>query len=352
MISKTFSKRLNKLFEESPIVDIGKDDKIIIFSDVHMGNGGFNDDFAKNSDLFINVLRSNYLPKGYKLILNGDIEDLYKFSIKSIQRKWDDLYNLFDEFRLKNDLFKIFGNHDHQIFLHHNNTRKYNLLEALRLRYDNNDIFIYHGHQTAHILEQYSKIVEYFIKTLFRAVSNKPVPFENGKKYQTEEIAYKFASQKKIVSILGHTHRPLFESISKVESLKMIIENLLAKYNKAHKKDKLLIAEQINKYKDELFHIYDKGKDLNYPSSIYNDKMLVPCLFNSGAITGKRGMTGIEIRNGMIALVYWFDSKKSQRYFDYKDVKTKRLGNTDYYRAILRKDKIENIFNRINLLNK
>jgi predicted phosphodiesterase len=349
MTSPVLMKRLKKIFDEAPVFNINDDNKFIIFSDIHNGNGGFNDDFTKNSNLFINVLKNHYLKKGYKLILNGDVEELYKFSLKKIEKAWAELYNVFDEFHNKNSLFKIYGNHDYELNFKHNH-RKYQLYQAIKLCYKENDIFIYHGHQTAHKLEQYSKYIGFFVKYLLRTFSNKPVPYEDNRKYNTEEIAFEFAAKNKIISILGHTHRPLFESVSKTETVKNIIENLINKYQQCKEENKLKIEEQIKRYKQEFDKLVKKDLTLHKRSSIYNISLTVPCLFNSGAVTGKRGITGIEIKNGKIALVYWFDKNRSQRYLHYKDVVTKRLGKSDFYRAILRKDSLDYIFSRIKLL--
>jgi len=342
--------RLNKLFNEAHKIDIGENDKFVIFSDLHMGKGGFNDDFINNSYLFKSILQNYYLERNYKLIMNGDVEELYKFSLKKVEDKWTDVYNIFDEFNNKNDFYKIFGNHDYELNFKKNSTRHYKIYQAIKLELGSNSLFIYHGHQTAGMLEQHSIFAHYMVKYIFRYISNDPIPIENGKRYKTEETAYQFSNIKKIISILGHTHRPLFESLSKIESLKMLIEKLIKKYQKLPVKDKYQLELQIRKYKDELEHLYEKNKDYNLRSGLYNSQLLVPCLFNSGAVTGKRGITGIEIKNGKISLVYWFDRKKSNRYLNYKSVKAKRLSNTDYYKAILKRDNLDYIFSRINLL--
>ena len=50
---------------------------------------------------------------------------------------------------------------------------------------------------------------------------------------------YGFARQKKIMALIGHTHRPLFESLSRLETLKIEIENLCRKYPQAAAGEKL-----------------------------------------------------------------------------------------------------------------
>ncbi len=84
MLNEKVNYQLKKLYDNSKKISISENDRFVIFSDLHMGNGGANDDFLKNAYLFDYVLNNYYLPRNYKLILNGDIEELYKFSIKSI----------------------------------------------------------------------------------------------------------------------------------------------------------------------------------------------------------------------------------------------------------------------------
>ena len=74
------------------------DDKRVIFSDLHMGNGTRRDDFSENSELFYSALSEYYLPRGYDLILNGDVEEFHKFTWRQIFHAWNKIYALFDVF--------------------------------------------------------------------------------------------------------------------------------------------------------------------------------------------------------------------------------------------------------------
>jgi len=46
----------------------------------------------------MDVLEQHYLAQGYTLILNGDIEELLRFSLGEIGARWPDLYALFGRF--------------------------------------------------------------------------------------------------------------------------------------------------------------------------------------------------------------------------------------------------------------
>jgi hypothetical protein len=107
MTKKNILKRLNTLYKETPVMDISPGEKIVIFSVLHLGNGGRMDDFAHNSDFFLYVLKNYYYPENYRLILNGDIEELHRFSLKGILSRWHELYQVFKKFHRRNSLFRL-----------------------------------------------------------------------------------------------------------------------------------------------------------------------------------------------------------------------------------------------------
>jgi len=352
MFKRNIIEKLNKLYNESPSIDISSKDKFVIFSDTHLGNGSYQDDFKQNSELFLTILKEYYLPKGYTLILNGDIEELYKFNFNQIYNYWGNVYEVFEEFRNQKRLMKIFGNHD--FILSHNRTKnhKFDLYESVNLKYHNHDLFIYHGHQTSGFLEDYNRFSCWVVRYVANpfGYKNKTFHYDDKSKFKNETYAYNFSSQNKLISLMGHTHRPLFESYSKFDSLKFEIESFLNDLNKKNGINRKYILNTVKKLKLELDNLDAKKYTSESKSTIYNDNLLVPCLFNSGSVIGKRGATGLEIKNGKISLIYWFDSKRSNRYLNYDGIKSKQLNESDYYKAIIKKDSLENIFLRINLL--
>ena len=72
-------KHLDELFKNSVSIDIGNDSKWVVFSDLHVGNGGAKDDFRGNSALFLHVLKHHYRAQDFNLVLNGDVEELQRF---------------------------------------------------------------------------------------------------------------------------------------------------------------------------------------------------------------------------------------------------------------------------------
>ena len=344
---------LNQLCEKTEEIEITDTDKLVIFSDLHMGNRRSGDDFFNNSALFKKALQDYYLKKEYTLILNGDIEELHQYPLHLIRKRWDDVYKIFDSFYETGRLYKIFGNHDSKLFSFPDIPLRYPLHEALRLRYKNEAIFLFHGHQLSFFYQKFNDlmglILRYFARPL--RIKSYSVAHDKLKKYKIEKRLYEFSKEKQIVSIIGHTHRPLFESMSKIDTLNYQIETLLRKFQKTKIQDREEIEIEIRELKAEIDRQEEKkGQELSL-SHVYSASTIVPCVFNSGCVIGKRGITAIEILKGKIMLVHWVNKNVDKRYIRDDAKNTIRLDGTDYYRTVLKKDDLDYIFSRIRLLS-
>ncbi len=351
MGADTFSFRnLTDLYRATPVTMLDPSARIVIFSDLHVGNGSRTDDFLPNSGLFLTVLGSYYLENRYKLILNGDIEELQRFRLPDIMSRWSAVYDLFALFEREHGFLRLVGNHD--LDLLGRTDHPFRIGEALRFSYHENSIFVLHGHQTTTRFERFNKLygfgLRYFANPL--KIRNYTVAHDSRKRFRTEERVYEFASANKVLSIIGHTHRPLFESMSKVDSLKFEIERLCRKYPKVSQKKQRQIEQKVEGYRIELEQIDSADHEAASSSSLYNANLVVPCLFNSGTVIGKRGMTCLEIGNDRIALVHWFDESRNRKYLRYDNYETQQLPGTDYHRVEMKSDTLDSIFARIKLL--
>lgn len=352
MTDQRISEALADMYSTSPGRIIGNQDNIIIFSDLHLGSGSVNDDFSRNARLFETVLREYYLEKGFSLILNGDIEELQKFHLSVIVQQWRTIYKLFSDFASGPGLIKIVGNHDSELCLESEIPGWGGIYHSYLLHYGKHDIFLFHGHQASKYFQRYNKLAGWLLKYIVRPlrIKNVSVSHSSKKQYKTERRVYDFSSRNKIVSIIGHTHRPLFESLSKADSLKYKIEHYLRRYSGSEGEERVRIGNYIRRLKRELSSVYESHPEYGLRSSLYNREIIVPSLFNSGCVIGKRGITGIEIREGKIALVHWFDRERSNKYFNYNGLDPEALDNTDFFRMVLKEDSLEYIFSRIELL--
>lgn len=346
---------MDELYDSSEKLDCGKKERYVIFSDLHMGDGSAKDDFRQNSQLFKTALAGYYSKKGYSAILNGDVEELQRFKLSNIKTKWKEIYDIFDEFKKDGKLYKLIGNHDLALCLPENqDADDINILHSLTLKSQAGDILIFHGHQASMTYKKLNKLVGYTLRYLANPlrIKNYSVAHNSRKKYAIERMVYHHASFNKRVSIIGHTHRPLFESLSKAERLKFRIEQLCRQYARSGSEEKRKpIKKLIKSHKKELTRIFSKKKPINLHSQIYHSLFHVPSLFNSGCVIGKRGMTCLEIDCKEIALVHWFDKKISQKYLDKRGYEPEQFKNTDYFRMVLNKEELKYIFSRINLLS-
>ena len=363
--SESFSlQNLAELYERSDVRSINGDQRIVVFSDLHMGDGSRTDDFVHNGDLLAEVLSSYYSGRDYHLVLNGDVEDLQRFPMKAVVRRWPQVYRAFAAMAAREGLTRIVGNHDidlleggpsvgplamagHEAWPE---TFTEPVLEGLRLKHRSGELFLFHGHQTSRWYEKHNNIIRMVLRYLANPlrIGNYTVAADSKKRFRTERRVYEFATQQKIMAVIGHTHRPLFESMSKSDSIQFEIERLCRKYPKSKKPHR--IEERIGLLKEELIDIRNESTNEDEPTSLYREHLLVPSMFNSGCVLGKRGMTCLEIDSGHLRLVYWYDATRKQKYLQYRTHNAKVLDGTPYHRVVIKEDNLDYIFSRIQLL--
>ncbi len=350
--TKAIYKKLNKLFEESPTIELSAKKRWVIFSDLHMGDGGSTDDFKRNSELFKAALEDYYLKNDHALILNGDVEELQRFQVSKILNKWKEIYDLFNAFNGKGDFFKTIGNHDLELQLMKDLPFNYEHHEALKLKFGKDHLFVFHGHQASKKYQEHNELIGFTLKYFANPLGIKSysVSHSSQKQYKIEKQVYGFSAFQKVVSIIGHTHRPLFESLHKVDRLKFKIEQLCRDHVIAKSDQKEAIKNEIKAQKKELKTYYRQNKGHSFQSYVYNTLFHIPCVFNSGCVVGKRGMTCLEIENDKIRLVHWFDKNISKKYLK-KGYHSERIGDTDFYRMVINEESLHYIFTRIKFLS-
>lgn len=340
------------MFEKAAGETLTSTDRWVIFSDLHMGDGSSTDDFLPNAHLFEESLSGYYLNRHFKLFLNGDIEELQRFSIQKITNRWSGVYHLFQLFQQQTQLIKTIGNHDWELA----DLRKYpfdfKTVEAYRLNWKEQPIFLFHGHQASKKYQKHNELIGFTLKYLADplGIRSYSVSHDSKKQYNIEKRVYHFSAFNKWVSVIGHTHRPLFESLHKVDRLKFKIEQLCRDFMNVDSVQRKQIKENIKAYKKELKQYYKQNEAVSYQNYVYNSIFHIPCLFNSGTVIGKRGMTCLEIENGSIRLVHWFDKNISKKYLMQSGYDPMPLAGTDYYRMVINEEQLDYIFSRIKLL--
>ncbi len=347
--------QLDRLLKTAKPVRIDDSSRVLIVSDLHMGNGGRRDEFKRNAELLKTMLADYYLPEKYSMVLNGDVEELLKFPIESVVSQWGELYELFLRFRKNGFFWKTYGNHDAELLEEKNYPLASSMLESLKFQYGEETMLLFHGHQASVLLwESYpavSRAVVLFLRYIAKPVGirNFSSAYNSRRRFAIEKSIYEFSNLAKIVSIIGHTHRPLFESLSKVDFLNFRIEELCRAYPLAETERRSEIKRKIGALKIELDACYTKGKRIGLRSGLYNN-ITIPSVFNSGCAIGKRGITCIEIEGSKIRLVYWYNGKQSRKFMSSRDNRPLELGATGFSRIVLNEDSLDYVFSRLHLL--
>jgi predicted phosphodiesterase len=350
MATSFFQEMLSPMFNPRAVLDISGGGKVLVISDWHMGSGR-GDDLARNGALLTEMLEGYYLAQGWHLVLNGDIEELQRYSLKAIETRWAPLYRILDRFAAEGRLYKIVGNHDEELIFEKN--YPYHLFPAVRIESGVLPLYVYHGHQSSRVYTDYNYLVRaalrYFFKPLgIRNISTARNPY---RRFYVEKKAYDFSLENHCISIIGHTHRPLFESLGRFDYIKFEIERLCRDYPSSTGVSRERIAAEVGALRVELSKLQRSERRNVLRQSLYGDRYPVPCLFNSGSAIGK-GINAIELDREQIALVYWFTEGEGKKFINRGWYKVEKHKGTKFRRSVLNQDRLEYVKARIELLGK
>jgi UDP-2,3-diacylglucosamine pyrophosphatase LpxH len=336
---------LASLAERAPTRTLGRGERVVVFSDLHMGGGGRRDDFLPNGELLAAALRRYYLPRRFTLVLNGDVEELQRFHLPQVRRQWAGFYALLEEFARRGRLERLVGNHDAELAVLRDCYPAPRLLESLRLVRGRESLLLLHGHQASYLQTRFLGLATVLLRYVANplGIHNWSVSRSSRRRFRVERRVYAFARGRRQVVLIGHTHRPLFESLSKLDTLRFRIEDLCRRIPSAALRRRPALERELAQRKQELERVLARrGRDPG--GSLYDWPLLVPCLFNSGCCIGKRGLTGLEIAEGSIALVHWFDPSRSRH-------SGRAVPGTLYRREVLEREPLDYLFTRVRLLS-
>jgi len=352
MSEKIFLKYLiEDVLPETSILDISKGGKVLIISDLHMGTGT-RDDLYHNGEMLTRILEEYYFNNGWILVLNGDIEELHKYSLDQIRETWAGLYRVFNLFAKENRLFKIIGNHDEPLILKRRMSYPFAIHNVIKIETGVIPAYVYHGHQLSAFYVTFNRIFSVLVKLFLKPFGIKNITDSRSpyKRFQIEKMAYAFSMKNNCLSIIGHTHRALFESLGRFDYIKFEIERLCHDYPASTGEDRNRIENEVTALRKELTKLKRKERRDMLRQSLYGDELPVPCLFNSGCAIGKKGLTAIEMTNEDIALVYWFTEGKSKKFVTRGGYDIEGIHGKPYHRAVLNQSKLDYILARIKLL--
>ena len=345
-----FSHLSEEEFPQASILDISGGGKVLIISDFHMGTGS-RDDLNHNGEMLTCLLEEYYFKKGWILVLNGDIEELQRYSFDRIREKWTGLYRVFSLFAGENRLYKIIGNHDEQLLLKKQSS-PYPLHTVIKIETGIVPAYVYHGHQLSAIYTKFNSLLGIAIRYILtpfgiKNISDARSPY---KRFHIEKKAYAFSRANHCLSIIGHTHRPLFESLGRFDYIKFEIERLCHDYPASSGQDRSRIESEVKALRSELGKLKRKERRDVLRQSLYGDELPVPCLFNSGSVLGNKGLNAIELTNKDIALIYWFTEGKNKKFVTRGSYEIDGIPGKPYHRAVLNHNTLDYISARIELL--
>ncbi|MDF2187046.1 metallophosphoesterase [Paraflavitalea sp. CAU 1676] len=285
--------------------------KYIVFSDQHKGCKDFADDFAPAETNYRRALQ-HYFDQGYTFINIGDCEELWENTPKAVIES--NRLTLLEEARfLQEDrYYRVFGNHDLEWnYLIQQNQylkpifgEKFKVHEGvlLKTRYKNQEyaVFLTHGHQgdkksdgnpfSKWVVAAIWTPIQRFLEVTINTTSDS---FELVDRHNIMMYEWS-ATQKNLVFISGHTHKPVFASLDHIDRLTRQLEKAIATDNEEQAK---VITADIEKRK------------LEYAGKQVVKTMAHPSYFNSGCCCFSDGdITGIEISDGFIRLTKWESS--------------------------------------------
>lgn len=289
-----------------------KNIKYVLMSDMHMGNGEASDDF-KDNEVAVNRALEYYCDKNYKLILLGDVEELWQFTLDEvIHRYGNTIYKTIKKFG-DDRVYRIFGNHDLDWKINYDPIRNktsnpYKAYEAIKLKDANDDpkILLVHGHQGTTDSDKMSWISRPVVKA-YRGIEpimkmDKATPAPRSPILQTfERDRYQWAKKNRLMIICGHSHRAFFDSKSKVEKISTEIEELKKKIQ--FEADLTKRATLLNTLISRKQHVMDQSLLNGDYRSL--DRNPTPNYFNTGCTLFLDGLTVIEIESDEIKLVKW-----------------------------------------------
>ena len=290
-VFKSLSKLYNSVKKNnkrvcSVFIDHTKD-KFIIFSDQHKGNRDSADDFANNEFNYLIALEY-YNQRNFSFINLGDSEETWKYKVEDVLLKNEKTFTADAAFQ-PNNYYKTFGNHD---IVWKNKWDVEKLLKKyfqlplpvyegviLKTRFNDEPLHIFctHGHQGDKMSDNNSFstwIVAHIwapVQRYLRINVNTPSKDDLLRNKHNKLMHQWSSNRKNVLLITGHTHNPVFAS----------------------------------------------GRYSNHPSNnieIETSQKLRPVYFNTGCCCFNDGdITGIEIADGFIRLVKWYDENNTSK---------------------------------------
>lgn len=287
-------------------------DRFIILSDQHKGARDGSDIFAKAAGNYLAALKY-YNQENFSYINLGDSEELWENTFLAVKKHNKKTFDAEQRFLDREAFIKIFGNHDlywdndplaivslAQLYDQHIKVYEGAILQTT-VGKNKLAIYLTHGHQ-GDLQSDGNWFSKWFVSDIWAPFQaylriNPNTPANNDTlKTDHNRIMYEWSAKRKnTILITGHTHQPVFRSLTELEIL-------YEKLGKAKGAEAAELQARINNLHLKTWRQPDfKG----YLDSYFNSGC---CCFDDGDITG------IEIADECIRLIKWeYHNKKSVR---------------------------------------
>lgn len=230
--------RLNRAFENVPVLPLSADSKYILVSDCHRGTGTSSDNFLKNQNLYFAALQ-HYYERYFTCIELGDGDELWENrSLAQIKQIHNNAFWLLSRYYADDRLYMIYGNHDivkkqpsfaasYYSTYPCSTCKEEKLFPGITFYsgiilkdcQEKKDIYLTHGHQADFFNSILWKISRFLVRYLWQPLENigfldpTSAAKNNSKKKRIEYELSAWAAQKGCILVTGHTHRPMLGSV-------------------------------------------------------------------------------------------------------------------------------------------
>ncbi len=331
-IADALSRTLAGPFTLNLTLDLQAPHKFIIFADQHKGAGDRADEFRHCAPTYQAALR-HYLRQTFTLILLGDVEELWEQSFRKVEQTYRDTLLLEGSFPAGR-YYRVWGNHDDAWMDERTVQKKLKpympttaVYEAIRFAISHGDemigrLLLCHGHQGTfasdklHWLGPLGLRFYRWLQRIFGIGGNTPAQDACLRDAHETEMYQWAIQQEKLILLTGHTHRPVWSSLTHLQKLQQELHAL------QQGPDTLALRERIKQKEAEI------AKQMRQNPPCNETTKIMPAYFNAGCCSFDDGdITGIELENGLLRLVKW------------------RRG--DHERVVLEVDTVSDIYKRL-----
>lgn len=292
-------------------------DRFIIFSDQHKGTKNGSDDFMHAEPNYLAAL-DYYQQQQFHFISLGDSEELWENTLGPVKAKNKITTEAEKKFLAAGRFTKVFGNHDtfwnndpfaalQSMSMYGERVKIYEAV-LLKLKFEEEvlPVFLTHGHQGDGQSDS-NAFSAWFVGRVWAPLQSflnlNPNTPSASKELKTthNRFMYEWSEEENNpVLITGHTHQPVFASLTHLERL---YKELIA----ARKQNDTTAIEKLNA------EIQFRQQEYDFISGNYNN--MKPFYFNTGCCCFSDGdITGIELADEMIRLIKWSrENELSQR---------------------------------------